>query len=234
MTPTVRRLPYPSQELSKEAINELPILAYDGEVSLVRTAEELEALMESLGGETVLGFDTEARPSFRKGKVYPTSLIQLAGAEQVALIRLTELPLNDALCCILSSADIIKAGVAIHEDMRSLQRIHPFEPAGLADLADMAKRQGMQAQGLRTLAASLMGGRISKAAQCSNWEKKELTPQQIRYAATDAWIGRELYLRLKENEQALNVMPPTSGRRRKACSAHLSVSSPGMPTSSRA
>lgn len=188
MTPTVRRLPYPSQELSKEAINELPILAYDGEVSLVRTAEELEALMESLGGETVLGFDTEARPSFRKGKVYPTSLIQLAGAEQVALIRLTELPLNDALCCILSSADIIKAGVAIHEDMRSLQRIHPFEPAGLADLADMAKRQGMQAQGLRTLAASLMGGRISKAAQCSNWEKKELTPQQIRYAATDAWI----------------------------------------------
>ena len=83
--------------------------------------------------------------------------------------------------------------------MRSLQKLHDFTPAGLADLADMAKKRGIKAQGLRTLAAHLMGGRISKAAQCSNWAKKTLTPQQVRYAATDAWIGRELYLRMADD-----------------------------------
>lgn len=120
------------------------------------------------------------------------------------LVRISLLPFDETLAELLAAPDIVKAGVAIREDMRSLRKIHDFIPAGLADLADMAKSQGIQAQGLRTLAAALMGGRISKAAQCSNWEKKTLTPQQIRYAATDAWIGRELYLLLKENELYLN------------------------------
>ena len=81
---------------------------------------------------------------------------------------------------------------------RALQKLHEFTPGGLADLAEMAKQRGIKAQGLRTLAAQLMGCRISKAAQCSNWAKKTLTPQQIRYAATDAWIGREIYLRMMD------------------------------------
>ena len=230
MIASSRCLPYPGHVLSKDAINELPILSYEGEIRLVQSYPELEQFLDSLSGETVLGFDTESRPSFKKGKTYPTSLIQLAGAELVALIRLPILPLGDELCRLLSAPEIIKAGVAIREDMRALQRLHAFEPAGLVDLADMAKQQGIQAQGLRTLTAALMTGRISKAAQCSNWEKKELTPQQIRYAATDAWIGRELYLRLKENELALNAQP--AGRRRTTCaSARRSISSPGTQTS---
>ena len=84
------------------------------------------------------------------------------------------------------------------DDIRALQKLHEFTPGGLADLAEMAKQRGIKAQGLRTLAAQLMGCRISKAAQCSNWAKKTLTPQQIRYAATDAWIGREIYLRMMD------------------------------------
>ena len=64
------------------------------------------------------------------------------------------------------------------------------------DLAALARARGIKAQGLRSLAASLLGFRISKSAQCSNWERDELSPQQIRYAATDAWVGRELYARL--------------------------------------
>ena len=144
------------------------MLAYEGEVMLVQTEGEMARALNFLKKETLLGFDTESRPSFKKGKSYPTSLIQLAGSELVVLIRLNLTPFCGAL-----------AGL-------------------LADLAEMAKQRGIKAQGLRTLAAQLMGCRISKAAQCSNWAKKTLTPQQIRYAATDAWIGREIYLRMMD------------------------------------
>ena len=196
MNASPRSLPHPGQVLTKEAINDLPILSYEGDILLVQTPGELAEALAELRGERILGFDTEARPSFKKGRVYPTALIQLAGQHLVVLVRISLLPFDETLAELLAAPDIVKAGVAIREDMRSLRKIHDFIPAGLADLADMAKSQGIQAQGLRTLAAALMGGRISKAAQCSNWEKKTLTPQQIRYAATDAWIGRELYLLL--------------------------------------
>lgn len=186
-----------SQTFSKEAINELPILSYQGDILEVRTEGELARALLRLKDEAVLGFDTESRPSFKKGKIYPTSLVQLAGTDVVVLVRLNQLVFGEPLADLLANPGIIKAGVAIRDDMRALQRLYPFQPAGLVDLAEMAKKRGIKAQGLRTLTACLMGGRISKAVQCSNWEKKTLTERQIRYAATDAWIGREIYFKLK-------------------------------------
>lgn len=184
------------RSLTKEEINGLPLLAYAGDVRLVNDAGELDAALDVLEEDSVLGFDTETRPSFRKGKSYPTTLMQIAGSQSVVLIQLGRAPFSERLARLLSDPGVVKAGVAIREDMRRLRALHDFEPAALADLAEMAHDLRLRAQGLRTLAADLMGGRISKAAQCSNWGKRELTPQQIRYAATDAWIGRELYLRL--------------------------------------
>lgn len=184
------------RSLSREEINGLPLLAYGGEVRLVRDAGGLDAALDLLEEDSVLGFDTETRPSFRKGESYPTTLMQIAGSQSVVLIQLSRTPFSERLAGLLGNPGVVKAGVAIREDMRRLRDLRDFEPAALADLAEMAHGLRLRAQGLRSLAADLMGGRISKAAQCSNWGKKELTPRQIRYAATDAWIGRELYLRL--------------------------------------
>ena len=166
------------------------------DVRLVSNAGALDDALDLLREDSVLGFDTETRPSFRKGKSYPTTLMQIAGSRSVVLIQLGRTPFSERLARLLSDPGVVKAGVAIREDMRRLRALHDFEPAALVDLAEMAHDLRLRAQGLRTLAADLMGGHISKAAQCSNWGKKELTPQQIRYAATDAWIGREIYLRL--------------------------------------
>ena len=182
--------------LSKEEINLLPIQAWEGPIVLVQDEAGLAAALEDLWQETVLGFDTETRPTFTKGKTCRPALIQLATAETVYLIQLTHIAFCDDIAALLSSPSVLKVGVAIHDDMKALARIHPFEADGVVDLAGMARARGIQAQGLRTLAANLMGFRISKSAQCSNWENRELTPQQIKYAATDAWVGRELYFRM--------------------------------------
>lgn len=125
------------------------MLAYEGEVMLVQTEGEMARALNFLKKETLLGFDTESRPSFKKGKSYPTSLIQLAGSELVVLIRLNLTPFCGALAGLLADPGIIKAGVAIRDDIRALQKLHEFTPGGLADLAEMAKQRGIKAQGLR-------------------------------------------------------------------------------------
>ena len=118
--------------LSKEEINDLPMLAYEGEVMLVQTEGEMARALNFLKKETLLGFDTESRPSFKKGKSYPTSLIQLAGSELVVLIRLNLTPFCGALAGLLADPGIIKAGVAIRDDIRALQKLHEFTPGGPA------------------------------------------------------------------------------------------------------
>ncbi|WP_366517564.1 3'-5' exonuclease [uncultured Mailhella sp.] len=182
--------------MSKDEINALPVRAWEGPVLLVQDEETLNAALSSLDRQKVLGFDTETRPTFTKGKSAPPALIQLATSETVYLIQLTHVPFNERLAELLASPSVLKVGVAIGDDMKALGRVHSFRPGGMVDLAAMARARGVQAQGLRTLAASLLGFRISKAAQCSNWENPELTRQQIKYAATDAWVGREIYLHL--------------------------------------
>lgn len=187
------------QRLAPEEINQLPARVYDGPVRLVRSAREWNQARERLAGETVLGFDIESRPSFRKGSSYGPALIQLATSSAVYLIQLLHFSFNSEMAGLLADPAIVKTGVAIREDMNSLAKLLPFEPAGLVDLGDVAKAHDMPSRGLRTLAASIFGWRITKSMQCSNWSARFLTPQQMTYAATDAWVGRMLYLRMREH-----------------------------------
>lgn len=203
----MRELDYYRRDVSKDEINALPIAAYEGPVLLVREPEALEEALQALSGDSVLGFDTEARPCFEKGKSACTSLVQLAGSEAVVLVRLLKVPMGERLAAVLADPDVIKVGVGIREDMRLLGRKYAFTPASLVDLGDAARKLGLKTRGLRTLAANLMGVRISKGAQCSNWEKAELSPTQIRYAATDAWIGRELFFRIRELQETEARLP---------------------------
>lgn len=186
------------RKLSKEEINTLPIWSYTGEVRLIRAEEELEEAVSRLRSESVLGFDTETKPTFRKGGANAPALVQLAAEDIVYLVQLTWLPMNALLASILSDAGIVKTGVSIHDDMRELRRSFAFEPAGLVDLGLAARVCRMETQGLRSLAANLFGRRISKGPQCSNWAQAELSAKQVAYAATDAWIGRQVYLRMRE------------------------------------
>lgn len=181
-------------QLNKEDINDLPLYKYEGDIVLVSSEDELQAALPAISAEKILGFDTETRPTFRKGDSHSPALIQLATAEVVYLIQLRKIPLDARIAGILANAAVIKSGVAIADDMRFLQKLHPFQPAGGVDLASLARKHNIKMQGLRGLAAVFMGVRISKSARCSNWNKTILTSQQVSYAATDAWVSRQIYL----------------------------------------
>ena len=184
-------------KLSKTEINSLPLRYYNGTIHIIQTAGQAKKACAILIKEKVLGFDTETRPAFNKGQSYLPSLLQMAGRKVVYLFQLSKCGLTDSIINLLSIDDIIKSGVAINQDLIELQQISNFEPAGFIDLGDIARSKGLPHHGLRGLAAYLLNFRISKSGRTSNWSANQLTKKQIKYAATDAWLGRELYLKYK-------------------------------------
>ena len=182
--------------MTKQEINNCPIKKWNGPVHVIRSRERMIEAVKQLSRETILGFDTETRPAFKKGQKYPPSLLQLAGENSVYLFQLKHLGLEKPLIRILAEPGLIKSGVSIAHDLHELKQLSPFTPSGFVGLGRMSKEKGIKNHGLRGLAAVVLGIRISKSAQTTNWAKDELTRSQIRYAATDAWIGRELFLKL--------------------------------------
>jgi ribonuclease D len=193
--------PVPQPAPSKLEINLLPLKKYAGPIEIVADDERLRAVMPELRAERVLGFDIEVRPTFKSGDHFPPALVQLAGRKKVYLLQLKKLAALDGLGGLFADARVVKAGVAVDGDVAKLHEIMKFAPAGFVELGKMAAQKGIKASGVRTLAAQLLGFRISKGAQCSNWERGELSPAQVLYASTDAWICREIYLFLEKEER---------------------------------
>lgn len=175
----------------------LPIRRYEGEVCLVATPPEFERALEDLRQENVVGFDTETRPAFRKGEMHLPCLVQVATARRVYLFQLRQPPLFQILADLLEQARIVKVGVALAHDLRSLKLLFPFLEKNVLDLGVVARRCRLNQTGLRNLAGIFLGVRIPKGASTSNWAAPRLSAAQITYAATDAWVCRELYLQFQ-------------------------------------
>jgi ribonuclease D len=182
--------------ISSEELNLLPLKTFEGKVSVITEVDKLEKVKHEIEKHQIVGFDTETRPSFKRGQVYKVALLQLAIPNKVFLIRLHHTGLPDAVTSIFENPRIVKAGVAIHDDIKSLQKINKFTPAAFVELATLARSFGLQVESVKKLAGLLLGIRISKSAQTSNWEVPTLTEKQIDYAATDAWVCLEIYSKL--------------------------------------
>ena len=187
-----------AQGISREEINGLPIRRYEGPVRLIATPPDLQRAMQEIRRESVLGFDTETRPAFRPGESYLPSLVQFATAEAVYLFQVQQGDYSGALREIFASDKTVKAGVSVSDDLRNLKKLFEFEERAVVDLGQVAKRHGLKQTGVRNLAGIFLGTRIPKGAKTTNWAVRRLTPQQITYAATDAWACRELYLRFQQ------------------------------------
>jgi ribonuclease D len=184
--------------ISRDEVVALPIRRYEGETIVVASPTELERAREDFAQETVVGLDTETRPAFRKGESYTPSLVQVATAKAVYLFQIQQQDSSSVLKDLLGSEAVVKAGASIAYDLRQLKHVFPFEEKAVVDVGWVAKRQGLEQSGVRNLAAMFLGFRIPKGAKTTNWSTKLLSPQQVAYAATDAWACRELYLRFQD------------------------------------
>ena len=195
-------------------IEQMPLGAFPGEIQIIdKSGLEYDKAVFYLRRQKVLGFDTESRPVFSPGQQgHGVALLQLSGPKKAFLFRVQLLGMRKSLCGILSNKNIIKVGAASGDDVRGLQRLGDFKPAGFVDLQKIAWEWGIRDKSVKKLAANILGCRISKAQQLSNWEAKELSPSQCKYAATDAWVCREMYLKLLESEKhpltPEEIMPP--------------------------
>lgn len=185
------------KQISKEEINELPLERYEGPVELVDSEKLLLAAIKDLRRESLLGFDTEARPTFRKGDYYPISLLQIGTTERVFLFRLNKIGLRPEITSIFMQPDITKVGISIQDDLKELQKLRKFHPTSVFDLNELAEKNEIKNKGVRNLTALFLGFRVSKSQQTTNWERDELTMPQIRYAATDAWVCYEIFKRMQ-------------------------------------
>jgi ribonuclease D len=186
------------KRISKETINDLPLGQFEGEIVLIDSLDQVKEAADELFRHNLLGFDTETRPSFRKGTLYYVSLLQLATDDMAFLIRLNEIGMPGLIKEILEDSGIIKIGAAVLDDLRGLRKVSlGFEPQSFFDLNEELKKVGFENVGVRNLAAMVLNMRISKSEQVSNWEASELTEKQKLYAATDAWVCLEIYKKLQ-------------------------------------
>ena len=187
------------ESITKEELIDLPLKWFEGEIFVIDSYEKARKAADILSVQRVVGFDTETRPSFKKGEVNKVALLQLATHEQAFLFRINKIGLPPEIRNILTNPEIIKTGVAIRDDIKGLQKIHKFKPEGFIELQDYARNLGIQNFSLKKLTAIVCGFRISKSQQLSNWDAETLTDVQIKYAATDAWAALEIFKRFSNN-----------------------------------
>ena len=179
----------------------LPRVIFPGRKIVVLSESEAERAADYLLSHSILGFDTETRPVFRKGITHKVALLQVSTYDTCFLFRLNRIGLCPAVVRLLETTDVIKIGLSWHDDILALHKRGDFQPAGFIDLQDHMEELGIKDRSLAKLYANFFGERISKREQLSNWEADYLTEKQMNYAATDAWACIRLYeeyLRLKE------------------------------------
>lgn len=185
-------------KITKEDIKELPLKQFEGTVNVVEDPKQVTHVVEKLRNEKIIGFDTETKPSFKKGVSHDIALLQLSTEEEAFLFRLNLTGFNGALTQLLSNPEIKKVGVGIRDDLRGLQQLNNFTPKGFIDIQELAPKYGIEVLSLKNLAGLLLGIRISKRQRLSNWEADALSEGQILYAATDAWVALKIYNKIKK------------------------------------
>ena len=193
---------YP-ESISVEELARLETVDFSGPIIVVTDMDEdFAEAMDYLRKQTVIGFDTETKPSFTSNAPrHHVALLQLSGEEKAYIFRLNQMGLPAPLASILSDAAIIKVGAAVKDDVRGLSHYRKFVPRGFVDLQSIVSEYGIVDKSVRKMSAIILGKNVSKTQQLSNWEAQQLSGAQLKYAAIDAWVCREMYLKLKSGQE---------------------------------
>ena len=191
------------KSITPDEIQKLDYVNFPGKIYVIDSVgAEFNRAIAYLRSQKVIGFDTETRPTFSPQQPrYGVALLQLSGRDKAFLFRVNTIGMHRRLCNLLADARILKIGAAFLDDIRGLQKKREFEPAGFVDLQKIVWEWGIRDKSVKKMAAIIMGARVSKTQQLSNWEAENLSESQQMYAATDAWVCREMYLKLLASEK---------------------------------
>lgn len=191
------------ESITPEQLEKLEYASFPGKIQVIdNVGAEFNRAISYLRSQKIIGFDTETRPTFTPNQPrYGVALLQLSGPEKAFLFRINKMGMHRRLCSLLANPKVLKVGAAIHDDIRGLQKHKEFMPASFVDLQKIVCEWGIRDKSVKKMAAIIMGIRISKTQQLSNWEADVLSESQCRYAATDAWVCREMYLKLMASEK---------------------------------
>jgi ribonuclease D len=182
--------------ITNEELNTLPLGAFEGPVEVISDNDNLIKAFEEIGTFSKVGFDTETKPVFVKGQRNKVALMQIATPEKVFLFRLKATGITQEMIDFLQNENILKIGVGIRDDIKAIQSLKRFQPAGFIELTTITKQAKLEVESVKKLTGLVLGFRISKSAQTSNWEAEQLDSKQISYAATDAWVCLGIYEQL--------------------------------------
>ncbi|MEP2026581.1 MAG: 3'-5' exonuclease [Reichenbachiella sp.] len=186
------------RKITKQEVNELPLMRYEGKYQIIDDESQVKEAVEACKKASILGFDTETKPAFRKGESYPVALLQLSLPDMAYLFRLNKISLSKDIVSLFEDPKIKIVGIGIRDDIKDLQKLRNFNPLAFVDLNELGAKLGFESIGARNYAGMFMNHRISKSQQVSNWENEVLTESQISYAATDAWICLDIYNKMME------------------------------------
>ncbi|MCQ2219120.1 MAG: 3'-5' exonuclease domain-containing protein 2 [Paludibacteraceae bacterium] len=183
-------------KISKEELSACPAEVYNGRAYVIQTLPDAEKAVNYLRTQSVVGFDTETKPSFVKGRSNQVALMQISTADVCFLFRLNVIGIPPCLLEFLKDKAVMKIGLSLRDDFRALNRRAAIEPGNFLDLQNYVKSFGIEENSLTKIYAIIFGKRISKAQRLSNWEAPLMTERQIAYAALDAWTTREIFIHL--------------------------------------
>lgn len=164
------------------------------------TVADFAAAILHLTSAKVVGFDTESRPTFEKGKVSDgPHVVQFATESHAYIFQLCNPESYNPLLYLLAAEDVKKVGFDLGSDRKLLLKKFGMLPRGLVDLRPVFKRQGYRnTVGVRAAVAIVFNEQFhkSKHVTMSNWGSPILSNNQLVYAANDAYAALRVYRQL--------------------------------------
>ena len=186
------------EKYDKQLIQTLPRVTFEGRIFTLTTESEAERAVEYLLKQTILGVDTETKPTFRKGKSNKVALLQVSTHDTCFLFRLNRMGFPPPVVKFLEDKSVLKIGLSLHDDFLNLHHSGDFQIGDFVELQQEVKKLGIEDLSLQKIYANLFGEKISKGQQLSNWEADFLSKSQQQYAAIDAWACIRIYERINQ------------------------------------
>ena len=174
------------------------------------TSAEFEVAAAEIMAAGLVGFDTESKPTFVTGDVSEgPHVVQFALQDKAYLFQFHQTVGHPYLIELLQSKVLIKVGFGLKSDSRQIYAKLGIRLGGVVDLNTVFRADGYHKEmGVRAAVGLVFKQRFAKSRHVttSNWAQPQLTPQQILYAANDAYAALKVLEALNIPREGLPVI----------------------------